>query len=121
MSLKPAQAGQPRQQPDLDLSTVRMLTIGTYVSIAILAVGFAAMLIAGLSPYSPAPALDLPTLVGDLIALRPAAFLWLGLMAVIATPTARIVAALVGYLRTGEREMAAISLAILGVISLSVI
>jgi uncharacterized membrane protein len=79
------------------------------------------MLVAGLSPYAPAPGLDLTTLPEDLLALRPAAFMWLGLLAVIATPTARIVAALVGYLRTREWEMAGISAAILGVIALSVI
>jgi uncharacterized membrane protein len=119
--MTPGPTPTPRAQPDLDLVIARLLTVGTYVSIAILAVGLATMLVAGLSPYSAAPPLDLANLPADLLALRPAAFLWLGLLAVIATPTARIVAALVGYVRTQEREMTYISVAILGVISLSVI
>ena len=44
----------------------------------------------------------------------------LGLIAVIATPTARVIASLVGYVRGGERRMAVVSVAILTVIAASV-
>ena len=49
-----------------------------------------------------------------------AGFLWLGLIAVVATPASRVVASLVGYLRGGERPMAVIAGLILAVIALSV-
>lgn len=114
-------APAPRPVRDLDVSIARLLTIGTYVSIALLAVGYLLMLSSGISPLDPAPVLDPGAIVGDVLALRATGFLWLGLLAVIATPTARIVAALVGYLRQGEREMAVISAGILAVLALSVI
>jgi uncharacterized membrane protein len=58
--------------------------------------------------------------VSDLVALRPAGFLWLGMVAVVATPAARVVASLVGYARRGERDMMLIAGLILVVIGLSV-
>lgn len=99
----------------------RLLTIGSYVSIALLAGGLAAMIVAGVSPWAAPPVLDPGSIVADLLAGRPEGFLWLGLVAAIATPIARVLAALAGFVRAAEWEMAAISAAILGVITLSVI
>ena len=79
------------------------------------------MLAGGISTTDTPPTLDPGAIPGELLALHATGFLWLGLLAVIATPTARIVVALIGYLRGGEREMAVISAAILAVITLSVI
>ena len=56
----------------------------------------------------------------DLAAARPAGFLWLGLLCMIATPSARVLAALIGYLRFGERSMVLVSVGILLVIAASV-
>ena len=79
------------------------------------------MVAAGRSPLRPALRRSTSArLPPDLVALRPEGFLWLGLLAVIATPTGRVVASLVGYLAGGERAMAVVSLAILAVIALSV-
>lgn len=111
----------PDRKGNLELSIARLLTVGTYVSVSLLAVGLAAMLVTGISPYAEAPILDPGRLLGDLLAGRADSFLWLGLVAAIATPTARVMAALVGFARAAEWEMAAVSAAILGVITLGVV
>ncbi|MBA2382420.1 MAG: DUF1634 domain-containing protein, partial [Chloroflexi bacterium] len=56
----------------------------------------------------------------DVVALRPAGFLWLGLVAVVATPAARVAASLVGFARRGERTMVVVASLILAVIVISV-
>jgi uncharacterized membrane protein len=112
--------GQANLGPDLERSIARLLTIGTYASIGLLAVGVILMLANGIGPRSGGPAFDATRLVPDLVALRPAGFLWLGLIAAVATPAARVLASLIGYARRGEREMAIVASLILVVIALSV-
>ena len=73
-----------------------------------------------IGPLSGGPPFDLVRLGPDVAGLRPAGFLWLGLLAVIATPTARVIASLVGYTRGGERSMAIVAALILVVIAASV-
>jgi len=104
----------------LERAIARVLTVGTYVSVAVLAVGTAMMLASGVQPLSGGPRLDLGQIGDDLVHLRATGFLWLGLVAVVATPASRVVASLVGYLRDGERLMATIAVLILAVIVLSV-
>ena len=106
---------------DLDVAIARLLTAGTYLSVVLLGIGVALMAAAGVSPLSGGPAFDSRALPADIAALRPAGFLWLGLIAAIATPSARVAASLVGYLRRGERAMAVVSVLILCVIALSII
>jgi uncharacterized membrane protein len=72
-------------------------------------------------PLAPAPAFDPAQIPADLAALRPAGFLWLGILGVLATPATRVAASLLGYVRSGERLMAGVSLAILIVIAAGVI
>ena len=60
-------------------------------------------------------------LPSDLVAVKPAGFLWLGLVVALATPLGRVAASLVGYVAGGERRMAFIAAAILAVVSLAVI
>ena len=48
--------------------------------------------------------------------LQPAGFLWLGVLVVLATPRTRVVAALAGFIRVGEREMAFVAGAIVAVV-----
>jgi len=111
--------GQPF---DLDVAVARLLNAGTILAVSILAIGVLLLAISGRSPLEkPFPELDPARLVGDLVALRPEGFLWLGLVAVIATPLSRVIASLVGYVRQGERTMAWISVAILAVIATSVV
>jgi uncharacterized membrane protein len=105
---------------DLQLAIARLLTIGTYASVALLAAGVIALIAAGRSPLDEAPELDPGRLPADLLALRPEGFLWLGLLLVVATPAARVVATLVSYVRRGESTMAWVSIGILAVIALGV-
>ncbi|HJW23237.1 MAG TPA: DUF1634 domain-containing protein [Candidatus Limnocylindrales bacterium] len=98
----------------------QVLGIGTLIAVILLAVGSLALLAAGRSPLDPAPALDLGRLADDLARVQPAALLWLGLLLVVMTPAARVVAALVGYLGGGERGMAVVAVLILVVIAAGV-
>lgn len=98
----------------------RLLIVVTYVAVALLLVGVVLLVAAGLSPLSGGPRLDPAGLLSSLGAFEPAGFLWLGLVAVIATPVSRVLGAAIGFARGGERAMAAISLAILGVIAVGV-
>ncbi len=104
----------------LERTIARLLSIGTYVAIALLVVGLALMVAAGIGPLSGGPDFDPGRLIADLGALQPAGFIWLGLVVVVATPSARVVASLVGYARRGERAMVIVAGLILIVISASV-
>ena len=107
---------------DLDLAIARLLALGTYLSVGLLAVGVVLMAASGISPLDGnAPAFELGRIPADVVALRPIGFLWLGLIAAIATPLVRVMASLVGYVRGGERRMALIAAAIIAVISIAVV
>ena len=99
----------------------RLLLAGTFIAIGIIAIGVVLMAVNGRSPLDAAPALDIGRLPADLARLQPAAFLWLGLLVMLATPSARVIASLIGYLRAGERGMALVAVAILTVIAIGVI
>jgi uncharacterized membrane protein len=105
---------------DIERVVARLLIVGTYASVVLLGLGVTAMIATGMSPLDPAPPLDASRLFADIIGLRPAGFLWLGLLAVIATPSARVGASLIGYLRQHDRPMAIVATLILCVIALSV-
>jgi len=104
----------------LERSIARLLTVGTYASVAFLLVGVLLMLTRGIGPRSGGPAFDPANLVPDLVALRPEGFIWLGLLVVVATPAARVFAALIGYARQRDRVMVTLAALILFVIALSV-
>jgi uncharacterized membrane protein len=107
---------------DLDRTVARLLTIGTYLSVGLLAIGVVLMALAGISPVdATVPPLDLGRLPADLLAGRPEGFLWVGLLAAIATPLGRVASSLVGYIRGGERRMAVIAVAILVVVAAAVV
>lgn len=106
---------------DLDRTVARLLTRGTYLSVALLTVGVVLMAVTGVSPLENAPAFDLGRIPVDIVALRPAGFLWLGLLVTLATPLGRVVASLLGYLAGGERRMVVISVAILIVVGVGVV
>ena len=105
----------------LEGGVARVLTIGTLVAVGLLALGSLLLLAAGRSPLDVAPSLDPGRIVADLTSLQPAGALWLGLAVVIATPAARVAAALVGYARGGERGMALVSGLVLLVIAAGVV
>ena len=112
--------GRPASPVDLDRAIARLLIVGTYVSVALLAVGALLMFVQGISPLEGSPPFELGLIVDDVVGLRPVGFIWLGLLAVVATPAARVAASLVGYLRGGEPRMALVSGLILVVIAVSV-
>jgi uncharacterized membrane protein len=115
-----APAGHGTALP-LEARIARILTLGTLASVALLIVGVGLMIANGLSPLDPAPSLDPGRIAADIVAFRPTGFIWLGLLGTIATPAARVIAALVGYLRLGERAMATIAVLILVVIAAGVV
>ena len=96
------------------------MTGGTYLSIALLSIGLGLLLAAGVEPLSGGPAFDPASLVGDILALRPAGFIWLGLLVIIATPAARVAVSLIGFARSRERPMVVVAGLILIVIVVSV-
>lgn len=102
----------------IDLTVARLLTVGTYVSMALLGVGVLLMAAIGRSPLDP-PAHDFDpgALLADVLAGRPDGVLWLGLVVLLALPSARVAVSIAGYLRTGERAMAGVGLAILAVVA----
>ena len=112
--------GRPSSPLDLERAIARLLIIGTYVSVALLAVGALLMFALRISPLEGGPPFEPGLIVDDIVGLRPAGFIWLGLLVVVATPAARVAASLVGYLRGGEPRMALVSSLILVVIGVSV-
>ncbi len=90
------------------------------MAVALLLAGVVLMAIGGISPLDHGPRLDLGALPADLVALVPGAFLWLGLLAVIATPVSRVVAAAIASARAGDRFLTVVSVAILVVLAASV-
>ena len=99
----------------------RLLIVVTWVAVVLLAIGTALLLLSGISPLAGGPPFDPAQLVADLVVLEPAGFLWLGILGVIATPLSRVAGAAVGFTKRGEPLMAVISLAILGVIAISIL
>jgi uncharacterized membrane protein len=114
-------SGQPSGAPVFERRLGWLLIVVTYVAVALLAIGVVLLLRAGISPLAGGPPFDPSQLIPDLLALEPAGFLWLGLLAVIATPLSRVLGAAIGFVRRGEPVMAAISVAILAVIAISVL
>ena len=105
----------------LDSALARLLAIGTFAGVGLLALGVGLMAVAGRSPLDPHSPFDLGRIPADIAAGRPEGVLWLGLLVVIATPSARVAASLAGFARAGERAMVAVSAAILLVIAVGVI
>ncbi len=99
----------------------RLLSTVTYISVALLLVGVLLLIAAGISPTSGGPAFDPSHLIPDLVALRPAGFLWLGLLAVVAAPISRVTVALLAYARDEDWLMVGLSVGILLVIVVAVV
>jgi uncharacterized membrane protein len=98
----------------------QLLIAVTYIAVGLLVVGVALMIADGISPLSGGPALDLAALGSQLRALDPAAFLWLGLLTVVAAPIGRVIVAGIAYARQEDWLMVAISLGILAIIAIGV-
>ena len=99
----------------------RLIVRITYLAVALLGLGVVSMVATGVSPLDAVPTLDAAGLIAAIGGLRPEGVLWLGLMAVIATPIIRVLAAAFAYARGAEWRMVAISIAILAVIASGVV
>ena len=126
MATRPPQPKQARDQAlaapsSLEAALAHVLQVGTYASIGLVAVGSALLLASGGSPVAGGPPLSIDGLVADLSALRPAGFLWLGILGVISTPGLRVVRACIGFWRRDERNMAAVAILVLAVIAVGIL
>ncbi len=104
----------------LEVALAHVLQVGTYISVGLIVIGSVLLIAGGGSPLAGGPPLSLATLPDDLVNLRPAGFLWLGILGVLATPGLRVLRALIGFGRGGERGMATVALLVLLVIALGV-
>ncbi len=109
--------------PDGTVQAVsRLLAAGTALVVGLVTVGTLLAVAAGRRPLQEhGPALDAGRTLVDLLALRPEGFLWLGLLLTVVLPPARVALALLGFAREGDRTAAAIALAVLGVLGLSMV
>ncbi|MBI2782423.1 MAG: DUF1634 domain-containing protein [Chloroflexi bacterium] len=105
----------------LESTLGRVLQIGTYASIVLVAIGVVLLVASGRSPLEAGALLVIGRLLADVAAARPEGFLWLGILAIVATPGLRVLGALIGFARGGERVMAIVALLILGVVALGVL
>ena len=103
-----------------------VLIVGVGISAALIAVGFVAALAIGwqgsLAGGAPAAAAttDFSNLPARLASLEPAAIAQLGLLALLATPVARVAASVVGFALERDRLYAAITLAVLLILLTSI-
>ena len=96
--------------------------LGTYLGVALLAVGLVLMLASGVDPLTtPSAPFDPVALAGDVLALRATGFLWPGIL--VADGAARDAGGVsaVAFARAGDRRMAAIAVAVLIVLAASVV
>jgi uncharacterized membrane protein len=106
----------------IDARIARILAVGTRIAVALLAIGSVLLVAGGTSPLAGGwPPLHVASLPADLLALQPAAYLWLGLIATIATPLLRVAASTWSFGRMGEWRMAALGAAVLVVIALAIV
>jgi uncharacterized membrane protein len=116
-------SGRPATPPgslDLEGTLARVLQAGTTISIGLVMIGTVLLIGGGTSPLAAGPKLTLDRLVGDVLALRPEGFLWLGILGTIATPLLRVGGALVGFWRRSERRMVVVALLIFCVVAAGV-
>jgi len=91
--------------------------VGTLAAVGLVTLGVALLVAAGITPTrDPGPAPEPAGLLSDLLALRPAGWLWAGLLVTLALPTTRVALAAVGFLRTGDRRAAAVAAGVLSVL-----
>ena len=107
----------------IEAAIARLLTVGTYTAIGLVVIGVVGMLLSGIDPLADRtpPSFDLGHLPADLLAARPEAFLWVGLVTVLGLPVGRVVVAGVGFLAAGDRRLALVSAAVLLIVVASVV
>ena len=116
-----AETASATRAAGLDGRIAQLLRVGTYLAIALIAVGVVLMLATGKSPLDVAQALEPGRLIADLANLQPAGFLWFGIIVVLLTPAARVAISAIAYARAGDRPMALIAVLVLLVIATGVV
>lgn len=122
----PASAGPAGAGSDaayaLEAAIGRLLVAGTWLAMGLVAIGVVLMLATGIDPLPPGPVppFAMSTVVADLAALRPAGFLWAGILLMIALPIGRVVVAGVGFIAARDWRLALISGLVLLVVLISI-
>ena len=108
--------------PAIETLVARLLVIGTWVAVALVLAGVLGMLLTGVDPleHGERPLFDLGGIPADLLALRPAGFLWAGLVTVLLLPIGLVVVSGIGFLVARDRRLALVSLAVLVVVIVSI-
>jgi uncharacterized membrane protein len=112
----------PEAVDRVEAAIARTLSAGAILAVGLLLVGIVLMLVEGISPDAATfPVFDPTLVVSDLLGLRPAGFLWAGILVVIATPIVRVVGELLAYGLRRDRTMTLVAAATLLVIVVSVV
>jgi uncharacterized membrane protein len=101
----------------------RLLVLGTWLAMALVLAGVLLMLVSGLDPLAQGaiPPFRPERIIGDILALRPQGFLMAGLVLIVCLPVGRVLVGGVGFLASGDRRLAVISLLVLLVVVGSVV
>jgi uncharacterized membrane protein len=101
----------------------RLLVVGTWLAMALVFAGVVLMLASGIDPlaHRAIPAFRPSEVPAQLVALRPEGFLSTGIVLVVALPIGRVIVSGLGFLAARDLRMAAISLAVLVVVLISVV
>ena len=107
----------------MEAVVARLLVVGTWLAMGLVLVGVILMLAAGVDPldHGAVPPFQLTAIPGEMLALEPEGFLWAGIVLIIALPIGRVVVSGLGFLAARDLRMAAISLAVLVVVLVSVV
>jgi uncharacterized membrane protein len=100
----------------------RLMVVGIYLAMTLIVIGIVLAGLAGIDPLATGreAALDPVGIVTSMLALQPEGFLWAGIVLIIAIPIGRVMVAGAGFLATGERRFALISVLVLLVVLLSI-
>ena len=108
----------------LEAAIGRLLVAGTWLAMGLIGIGVVLMLATGIDPLpvplrQPQP-FDAASIPADILALRPAGFLWAGILLVIALPIGRVIVAGVGFVAARDWRLALISGLVLLVVVISI-
>lgn len=107
----------------MEAAVARLLVVGTWLAMGLVLVGVVLMLASGIDPlaHGAIPPFRPAAIPGELLALDPAGFLWTGVVLIVALPIGRVLVSGLGFLAARDLRMAAISLAVLVVVLVSVV
>ena len=100
----------------------RLLLAGTWIAMALIAVGVVLTLGNGVDPldHGGIPPYRLSSIPAAIVAMKPEGFLWSGITLLIALPIGRVIVGGIGFLAARDLRLALISLLVLLVVLVSV-